>query len=210
MPRTLTATQGAILHAIKALTQEKGHAPSQREIGARAGLSSPSATVARHLRQLASYGLVSHQPGVPRSIRLIEAAAGATPEVLPDLAALTRTARDGEQRARRAEEALTTARAKERRAQVRADRYHAQVRAVRALHTPVREHPRALLDPHAPDTACIECGRDVFTDLRRHTFDTATETWRCTARASRSPQGCPTCRDERGRRVVAILGHPRG
>ncbi|WP_306367982.1 hypothetical protein [Nocardiopsis sp. CC223A] len=138
-----------------------------------------------------------------RSIRLTEQAADADPEVLPDLAALTRAAHDGQQQARRAQEALEAARAKERRARVRADRYQAQVQAVRALHTPVREHPRALLDPHAPDTAFIECGRDVFLDQRRHVFDATTESWRCTARASRSPKVCPTCRDEHGRRVLA-------
>ncbi|MFY7068945.1 hypothetical protein ACOQFV_24070 [Nocardiopsis changdeensis] len=202
MPQLLTAPQSTVLHAIAALTQEMGHAPTLREIGARAGLASAS-SVTHHVRALERLGMITRNPRAPRSVRLVGAAATAPVKDLPDLVALTRTAHDAEQRTRAAESELSTLRTQAARARTRAERLERQVKTVRALHKPVPEHPRALLDPHGSDTECIACGRDVFTDQRRHHFDLLTETWRCTARGARSPMVCPVCRDGQGRRLAA-------
>lgn len=69
--RNLTPRQKSVLAAIVRL-EESGVAPSIEEIGARAGLSSPS-TVHFHLKALEEKGYIERDPNRPRSIRLLPA-----------------------------------------------------------------------------------------------------------------------------------------
>lgn len=196
----LTPTQGTILAAIHALTAEHKYAPTLREIADRAGMASPSA-VSRQIDRLVELGYVERQPGTPRSIRLARdithAAASPNPEN-PVGAVL-----DAEHRVRQAERALSAARSEIGHSRQRGARWKAEVRAVRALHRPVPAHPRALLEAHAPDRECIECGRNVDVDPNRHHWDPESSSWRCTARGARSPMVCGHCRDHHGRPVPA-------
>jgi DNA-binding IscR family transcriptional regulator len=193
----LSARQGTILAAIRKLTAEEGHPPTLREIADRVGLSSDSA-VRHNIEGLVQAGLVTRQGGVARSVRLTAQAAPTAPV---DSADLVRAAEAAEQRASEAERKLATTRAEIGRSRERAKRWKAETQAARAVHQPVPEHPRALLDVTDPDRECVECGGDVDRDADRHYFDLESESWRCTAHGGLSPMVCGHCRDVRGRPV---------
>ncbi len=68
---SLTKRQKQILDFIQEFTDEKGYAPSYREIGQHFGLSS-SATVAEHVQTLQEKGYLKTDPNEARSIEIIE------------------------------------------------------------------------------------------------------------------------------------------
>jgi repressor LexA len=67
--RALSDRQREILDIIERHTRERGYPPSVREIGAAAGLTSPS-TVHTHLRTLQRMGFLRRDPTKPRAIEV--------------------------------------------------------------------------------------------------------------------------------------------
>jgi repressor LexA len=72
----LTWRQRRVLQAIWDYAAANGCAPSSREIAEAAGLKSASSAM-HHLRGLKAAGYVSYEPGVPRTVRVLRAAAQA-------------------------------------------------------------------------------------------------------------------------------------
>ena len=67
----LDGTGKKIFDAIRELLATKGYPPSIREIGQRAGIDSTS-HITYHLNQLTRYGFIARDPGVSRSIRVLQ------------------------------------------------------------------------------------------------------------------------------------------
>lgn len=65
-----TQIQLKILDAVKSITEEKGYAPSVRDIMRAVGLQSPS-SAAHQIDQLQAKGFLTRDKRVPRSIRLV-------------------------------------------------------------------------------------------------------------------------------------------
>lgn len=61
--------EGRIVEAIRAAWNEKGYAPTVREIGGRVGVTG-SATLQAAIGRLVHAGTVTHVPGSPRTLRL--------------------------------------------------------------------------------------------------------------------------------------------
>lgn len=59
-----------IYEIIKGYIQEKGYAPSVREIGKLSGLKSPS-SVQHYISELKKEGRIRNEPGKPRTLILI-------------------------------------------------------------------------------------------------------------------------------------------
>ena len=60
---------GEILRFIDSYWNEKGYAPSVRDICAAIGFKSP-ATAAHHLRRMREQGLVEYEDRIPRTVRV--------------------------------------------------------------------------------------------------------------------------------------------
>lgn len=71
MSRTLNGTSERLLDAIVGFWKAFGYSPSYRDLMATAGLSSAS-VVDYNLRKLRDLGYVSYEPGIARSIVLLE------------------------------------------------------------------------------------------------------------------------------------------
>ena len=74
--RVLTWRQRKVFRVIKEYVEANGCSPSSREIAQAAGLKSAS-TVHHHLKQLRAAGLVTYQPGSPRTVRVLRPVTGA-------------------------------------------------------------------------------------------------------------------------------------
>jgi SOS-response transcriptional repressor LexA len=68
----LTATQKRVFDAICSFIAEKAHSPSFAEIGELTGHAS-SATINKHVYNLAAKGMISYSPGRSRSITVLRA-----------------------------------------------------------------------------------------------------------------------------------------
>ena len=68
--RTLTMRQRRVLEVIRTAIGDRGYPPSMREIGEKAGLSSPS-SVAHQLKTLESKGYIRRDPNRPRALEII-------------------------------------------------------------------------------------------------------------------------------------------
>lgn len=66
----MTATRARVLAAIRDLSAELGHSPSQREIADRVGLC--LSTTAYHVGELAKAGAIKRRPNSPRTITITE------------------------------------------------------------------------------------------------------------------------------------------
>jgi repressor LexA len=66
----LTARQRRVLEVIRAAIDARGYPPSMREIGEKAGLSSPS-SVAHQLRVLEAKGYIRRDPHRPRALEVL-------------------------------------------------------------------------------------------------------------------------------------------
>jgi repressor LexA len=66
----LTVRQQRVLEVIRASVEARGYPPSMREIGERAGLSSPS-SVAHQLRTLEAKGYLRRDPHRPRALEIL-------------------------------------------------------------------------------------------------------------------------------------------
>jgi repressor LexA len=75
--RVLTWRQRRVFQVIKDYVEANGCSPSSREIAQAAGLKSAS-TVHHHLKQLRAAGLVTYQPGSPRTVRVLRPVTGAS------------------------------------------------------------------------------------------------------------------------------------
>lgn len=71
----MTPSQGKTLRALSALIDERGYAPTVRELAARLGWRSPHSAHA-HLRALRDQGLVTWWEGHSRTLCLTEDAVG--------------------------------------------------------------------------------------------------------------------------------------
>ena len=69
--KTLTMRQRRVLEVIRTAINDRGYPPSMREIGERAGLSSPS-SVAHQLRTLEARGYIRRDPNTPRALEILE------------------------------------------------------------------------------------------------------------------------------------------
>ena len=74
--RVLTWRQRKVFRVIKDYVEANGCSPTSREIAEAAGLKSAS-TVHHHLKQLRAAGLVTYQPGSPRTVRVLRPVTGA-------------------------------------------------------------------------------------------------------------------------------------
>jgi repressor LexA len=75
---TLTVRQRRVLDVIRAAIDARGYPPSMREIGERAGLSSPS-SVAHQLRTLEAKGYIRRDPHRPRALEVLAPAEDLAP-----------------------------------------------------------------------------------------------------------------------------------
>jgi repressor LexA len=78
-PKVLTMRQRKVLQVIRSAIGDHGYPPSMREIGEKAGLSSPS-SVAHQLKTLEAKGYIRRDPNRPRALEII-----APPEVHIDI-----------------------------------------------------------------------------------------------------------------------------
>lgn len=69
--RTLTMRQRKVLDVIRTAISARGYPPSMREIGEKAGLSSPS-SVAHQLRTLEAKGYIRRDPNRPRALEILD------------------------------------------------------------------------------------------------------------------------------------------
>ena len=69
-PDALTTRQRRVLEVIRAAIGDRGYPPSMREIGEKAGLSSPS-SVAHQLRTLEAKGYIRRDPNRPRALEIL-------------------------------------------------------------------------------------------------------------------------------------------
>jgi repressor LexA len=67
---TLTMRQRRVLEVIRTAIGDRGYPPSMREIGEKAGLSSPS-SVAHQLKTLESKGYIRRDPNRPRALEVL-------------------------------------------------------------------------------------------------------------------------------------------
>jgi len=191
---TLTATQGTILAAIRALTAEQGHAPTLREIADRSGLSSP-ATVSRHVKILTDDGYLDRTPGIQRSIRLTERAENRA--MAPSVhKALTLSVEHANARVHDLEGKLADQRDKTRKARAQSRTLRAAIARVRRLHAPHQTYPWALPDPNGSDHTCINCGHDTDSSADMHPRDDRGDVL-CTA-TGLLPATCAHCADADG------------
>lgn len=65
-------TDGRVVDAIRAAWSEQGYGPTVREIGERAGVRG-SATLQAAISRLIAAGAVTHQPRLPRTLRVVDA-----------------------------------------------------------------------------------------------------------------------------------------
>jgi repressor LexA len=70
---TLTMRQRRVLEVIRAAIGDRGYPPSMREIGDKAGLSSPS-SVAHQLKTLEAKGYIRRDPNRPRALEILSPA----------------------------------------------------------------------------------------------------------------------------------------
>ncbi len=76
--KVLTMRQRRVLEVIRTAINDRGYPPSMREIGERAGLSSPS-SVAHQLRTLESRGYIRRDPNRPRALEILGPPANSAP-----------------------------------------------------------------------------------------------------------------------------------
>jgi repressor LexA len=76
----LTVRQQRVLEVIRASVEARGYPPSMREIGERAGLSSPS-SVAHQLRTLEAKGYIRRDPHRPRALEVLAPGSAEAPAV---------------------------------------------------------------------------------------------------------------------------------
>ncbi|MEU0027422.1 hypothetical protein [Streptomyces sp. NPDC006335] len=82
----LTIRQSQVLTFLTQASTRLGYAPSLREICEGTGLRSTS-TAAHHIRTLAERGLITHDPKIPRSIRVVGNLSVPSPAGTPQSAA---------------------------------------------------------------------------------------------------------------------------
>lgn len=75
--RPITERQAEVLRTITELAEQKGYAPTIREIGDALGIRS-SQPVHQHLRALQRKGYITREPHRARTIRVLRTAEGAT------------------------------------------------------------------------------------------------------------------------------------
>jgi repressor LexA len=86
VPRHAPEVRAAILDFVERARQERGYAPSVREIAAAVGLRSP-ASVAHHLRRLEEEGRLERAPRAARSLTPTRSAPAASVPLLADVGA---------------------------------------------------------------------------------------------------------------------------
>jgi repressor LexA len=74
-PAVLTMRQRRVLEVIRTAIGDRGYPPSMREIGEKAGLSSPS-SVAHQLKTLEAKGYIRRDPNRPRALEVLDPDAG--------------------------------------------------------------------------------------------------------------------------------------
>lgn len=84
MSRTMTARQASVIDAIETLTKAKGYPPTLRELGIAIGVKSTNG-VKDHLLSLQRRGLVTWEPRLSRSLRLVLADAPPSQPSLPTM-----------------------------------------------------------------------------------------------------------------------------